>query len=151
MFCPECGSKNTEGADYCARCGASLLVDAEVVETTIGFDALGESGDTGALAAIVEEQACLVIRSGGGRNGETFILSDTQTSVGRDPKANIFLDDVTVSRRHALIERVGDEYVLVDRGSLNGTFVNRSRQDRVVLHDGDQLQIGKYKLTFLQP
>jgi pSer/pThr/pTyr-binding forkhead associated (FHA) protein len=107
--------------------------------------------DANPLAAVAGDEACLVIRSGGGRAGETYVLRAESVSIGRHPDAAIFLDDVTVSRNHAVIVRDGDQYTLVDEGSLNGTYVNRRRTDRTVLADGDELQIGKYKLTFIIP
>jgi pSer/pThr/pTyr-binding forkhead associated (FHA) protein len=93
--------------------------------------------------------AALVIRAGGGRAGESFPLESDRLSVGRRPDSDVFLDDVTVSRDHALIVRRGSDFYLDDCGSLNGTYVNRRRIDSHRLADGDELQIGKYKLAFL--
>jgi pSer/pThr/pTyr-binding forkhead associated (FHA) protein len=93
--------------------------------------------------------AALVIRAGGGRSGESFSVEGDRVSVGRRPDSDVFLDDVTVSRDHALIVRRGSDYFLDDCGSLNGTYVNRRRIDSHRLADGDELQIGKYKLAFL--
>lgn len=149
MFCPECGSRNSEGADFCVRCGASLIADH--AETTQCYETGGENNDTSTLATIAGTEACLVIRSGGGRASETYPLGDQRTTIGRHPEAAIFLDDITVSRNHAVVTREGDDYVIVDEGSLNGTFVNRRRDERIVLRDGDEIQIGKYKLTFIVP
>ncbi|HEX9352112.1 MAG TPA: FHA domain-containing protein, partial [Gaiellaceae bacterium] len=92
----------------------------------------------------------LVVRSGGGRAGETFLLGDEETTIGRSPDCDIFLDDVTVSRRHAVVAREGNRLEIRDLGSLNGTFLNRHRTEAGPLSDGDELQIGKYRLTFLQ-
>jgi pSer/pThr/pTyr-binding forkhead associated (FHA) protein len=93
----------------------------------------------------------LVVRSGGGRAGETFVLDQERTTVGRSPECDIFLDDVTVSRRHAVVLRKGDDLEIEDLGSLNGTFLNRKRiEPSAPLGGGDELQIGKYRLTFLQ-
>ena len=83
--------------------------------------------------------------------GRPTCSADQRIAIGRHPDANIFLDDVTVSRNHAVVVREGDTWVIVDEGSLNGTFINRRRGDRTVLSDGDEIQIGKYKLTFLAP
>jgi pSer/pThr/pTyr-binding forkhead associated (FHA) protein len=94
--------------------------------------------------------AALIVRSGGGRSGETFSLEDSPTTIGRSPECAIFLDDVTVSRKHAVFTKDGDRWHLEDQGSLNGTFVNRERVETAELRDGDELQIGKYRLTFLQ-
>jgi pSer/pThr/pTyr-binding forkhead associated (FHA) protein len=89
------------------------------------------------------------VRSGGGRAGEHFLLEQESTTVGRSPDCDIFLDDVTVSRRHALVKRTKDQFFIEDQGSLNGTFLNRRRIESGGLEDGDEVQIGKYKLTFL--
>ena len=91
----------------------------------------------------------LVVRSGGGRTGETFHPEGERTTIGRSPDCGIFLDDVTVSRRHAVLLRRDSGFFIEDQGSLNGTFVNRKRVESAQLEDGDELQIGKYRLTFL--
>ena len=151
MFCPECGIRNSEGASFCVRCGASLIADQPESATTLSYVPGEEDGDTSAFAAASGDEACLVIRSGGGRAGETYPLRGERVAIGRHPDAEIFLDDVTVSRDHAVVQRDGEGWVIVDEGSLNGTFINRRRGDRTVLSDGDEIQIGKYKLTFLAP
>jgi hypothetical protein len=150
VFCPECGIRNSEGASFCVRCGASLIADQPESATTLSYVPGEDEGDAPAFAACAED-ACLVVRSGGGRAGETYVLRDETVSIGRHPDADIFLDDVTVSRDHAAVVREGDTWVIVDAGSLNGTFINRRRGDRAVLSDGDEIQIGKYKFTFLAP
>jgi pSer/pThr/pTyr-binding forkhead associated (FHA) protein len=95
------------------------------------------------------EGPALVVRSGGGRQGETFHPQGERTTIGRSPDCGIFLDDVTVSRRHAvLVERDGS-FTIEDQGSLNGTFLNRKRIESAELENGDELQIGKYRLIFL--
>ncbi len=151
MFCPECGIRNSEGASFCVRCGASLIADQPESATTLSYAPADEDGETTAFAAVSGDDACLVIRSGGGRAGETYALRSDRVAIGRHPDAGIFLDDVTVSRNHAVVVREADGWVIVDEGSLNGTFINRRRGDRTVLSDGDEIQIGKYKLTFLAP
>ncbi len=90
-----------------------------------------------------------MIRAGGGRAGEAFPLDRVRLTVGRRPDSDVFLDDVTVSRDHAVVVKRGEQYYLDDCGSLNGTYVNRRRIDSQLLNDGDELQIGKYKLAFL--
>jgi len=151
VFCPECGFKNSDAAAFCARCGASLVAEQADDQATLSFQPGEEEGTLGPLAGVPRDQAALVIRSGGGRAGETYALQAERTSVGRHPAADIFLDDVTVSRNHAVVQREGERYVLTDEGSLNGTYVNRKRADATVLADGDEIQIGKYKLTFVVP
>ena len=78
-----------------------------------------------------------------------FLLDRDTTSAGRHPDSDIFLDDVTVSRRHAEFRREGGEFVVIDVGSLNGTYVNREPVDTAVLANGDEVQIGKFRLVFL--
>ena len=112
---------------------------------------MGETGEITPvdLDKVASEGATLVIRAGGGRAGESFPVAGEQTRVGRSPEAEVFLDDVTVSRNHALIVRRRDGLYIDDLGSLNGTYVNRRRIESHKLVDGDELQVGKYKLTYL--
>ncbi|MFP5069886.1 glycogen accumulation regulator GarA [Pseudonocardia nantongensis] len=92
--------------------------------------------------------ALLVVRRGPNA-GSRFLLDVPTTSAGRHPDSDIFLDDVTVSRRHAEFRRDAGEFVVVDVGSLNGTYVNREPVDTAVLANGDEVQIGKFRLVFL--
>jgi hypothetical protein len=151
--CPECGFVNADGANYCQKCGAFLAAPTEVAggEPTTATYRIGETGELipVELDAVVAQGAALVIRSGGGRVGESFPLEGERMTVGRRPDSDIFLDDVTVSRDHALIVYRGGAWHLDDLGSLNGTYVNRRRIESHRLEDGDELQVGKYKLTFL--
>jgi len=150
MHCPECGFVNSEGANYCQKCGAFLGdVQSESDDTTAAWQ-LDDTGDIRPLdPETVAEEGTLVIRAGGGRAGETFQISGEQMRIGRSPDAEVFLDDVTVSRNHALLVRRRDGPYIDDLGSLNGTYVNRRRIESHKLVDGDELQIGKYKLTYL--
>ena len=150
IYCPECGFQNPEAANYCAKCGA-LLVRDEPAEKTMTFvpEEAEEEGQHD-LEDIGIKGPALVVRSGGGRAGETFELSAEQTTIGRSPDCDIFLDDVTVSRNHAVLVERDRHFFVEDQGSLNGTFVNRRRIDNQELENGDELQIGKYKLTFLE-
>jgi pSer/pThr/pTyr-binding forkhead associated (FHA) protein len=149
VYCPECGFQNPESANYCSKCGA-LLVRDDGPETTMSFspEEGDEEGDE-VLEEVRTEGPALVVRSGGGRAGEHFPLQQESVTVGRSPDSDIFLDDVTVSRRHALLKQAKDGFLIEDQGSLNGTFLNRRRIESAPLEDGDEVQIGKYKLTFL--
>jgi hypothetical protein len=151
VHCPECGFVNAEGANYCAKCGA-YLAQGEPDDPTTATYRVGETGEIEPveLEDVTSRGAALVIRAGGGRVGETFALSADRMGIGRRPESDIFLDDVTVSRDHALLVLRGGQYHLDDCGSLNGTYVNRQRVDSHKLTDGDELQIGKYKLTYLE-
>jgi len=145
-YCPECGFQNPEAANYCARCGAYLRRD-EQGETTLSLDP--EELVEDAPAPLAPRAPALVVRAGGGRAGESFRPAGARTRIGRSPDCEIFLDDVTVSRNHAVLIDEGGQFVIEDQGSLNGTFVNRKRIDRAPLHEGDELQVGKYRLTFI--
>jgi hypothetical protein len=150
VYCPECGFQNPASANYCSKCGALLAKEDEPSDQTMTYSLEEvESGELAPLEELGMEGPALVVRSGGGRAGEHFAPRGDNTSIGRSPDCDIFLDDVTVSRRHAvLIERDG-EFFIEDQGSLNGTFLNRRRIESSRLDDGDELQIGKYRLTFL--
>ncbi|TMK79178.1 MAG: FHA domain-containing protein [Actinobacteria bacterium] len=150
VYCPECGFQNPEAVNYCAKCGALLAKEESGADTTMSYTP--EEGEDEAAAILDEiktEGPALVVRSGGGRAGEHFVLEKERTSVGRSPDCDVFLDDVTVSRRHSVVLRRDGQFFIEDQGSLNGTFLNRRRIESAPLEDGDELQIGKYKLTFL--
>ena len=149
--CPECGYLNVQAANYCQRCGASL---AGVEPASEPATATYRIDETGELVPVQQGERkilgpALVVRAGGGREGETFPLQGERMSIGRRPESDLFLDDVTVSRDHAVLVKRGSEWHIDDCGSLNGTYVNRSRIESHRLQEGDELQIGKYKLTFL--
>jgi pSer/pThr/pTyr-binding forkhead associated (FHA) protein len=149
IYCPECGFQNPESANYCARCGALLVKDEPGDETTQTFTADDEDETNPTLEDVGIKGPALVVRSGGGRAGETFHPSGERTLIGRSPDCDIFLDDVTVSRRHAILVDNDGSFAIEDEGSLNGTFLNRRRIESAPITDGDELQIGKYRLTFL--
>jgi pSer/pThr/pTyr-binding forkhead associated (FHA) protein len=138
--------------------GAGRAADAPLVETTISLGALvspevaeGETGlsgaDQAAIDALPEKSALLVVQRGPNA-GARFLLDAEKTTAGRRPDSDIFLDDVTVSRKHAEFVRREGQFLVRDVGSLNGTYVDRDRIDEVVLRDGDEVQIGKYRLVF---
>ena len=149
VYCPQCGFQNPEAANFCAKCGVLLVREEAGSETTISLSAdeveeanidLGELGIKG---------PALIIRAGGGLAGEVFPSGCERMTIGRSPDCDVFLDDVTVSRRHAVLIHDGPRFVLEDQGSLNGTLLNRHRIESAELADGDEVQIGKYRLTFL--
>ncbi len=145
MFCQECAYRNAATAHYCAKCGTLLDADA-------GDDTATYAGDTDTQEvrpAHGHQLPAVVIRTGG-RAGEHIALLQPRETIGRAGEATILLDDVTVSRRHASIEEEADGHYLVDLASLNGTYVNHRRIERVRLRDGDEVQIGKFKLTYLE-
>jgi hypothetical protein len=149
VYCPECGFQNPEASNYCSRCGALLSTETGA-ETTMTFDVDEESEEVDLLTALGISGPALVVRSGGGMAGQSFQPGEGSTLIGRSPECDVFLDDVTVSRRHAELTREGETFSIRDLGSLNGTYVNRKRIESVVLEDDDEVQIGKYRLTFLQ-
>jgi pSer/pThr/pTyr-binding forkhead associated (FHA) protein len=153
IHCPECGFVNPESANYCQKCGAYLArPEGQDEPTTMTYrvDETGEYQPVDIDAEVDRSGAALVIRSGGGRAGVSFPITEERVSIGRTPDAGIFLDDVTVSRNHALIVKRQDGYYIDDLGSLNGTYVNRRRIESHLLQDGDEIQIGKYKLSYLE-
>jgi hypothetical protein len=150
VYCSECGFLNPEAANYCSRCGALLEKGDAASETTQSLSP-DEVGDLAHELLDGLEGPALVVRSGGGRAGESFRPAAERTRIGRSPDCEIFLDDVTVSRNHAvLVERDG-KFFVEDQGSLNGTFVNRHRIETSRLENGDELQVGKYRMTFIEP
>ena len=149
VHCPECGFVNAEGANYCSRCGAYLAAARERGAGRGGGGQTGELVPVDVGDVVADDGAALVIRAGGGRVGESFPLNADRMTIGRRPDSDIFLDDVTVSRDHALLVRRSGDYYLDDLGSLNGTYVNRHRIESHRLEDGDELQVGKFKLTYI--
>jgi hypothetical protein len=151
VFCNQCGHRNPAGANFCSSCGAALLPPAGVDRTTSTVVFNPDEGDD-ELALELEEVPAgvgfLVVKRGP-NVGSRFALDHDIIRAGRHPESDIFLDDITVSRRHVEIRREGAGYVVYDAGSLNGTYLNRERVDSAPLHNGDELQIGTFKLVFL--
>ena len=152
VYCQECGFQNTEDGRYCSKCGALLPEEDSGSQSTIRYSPEAEERevDLDSLADVVKEGVSLVVRSGGGLSGEVFKPQGEKTTIGRHPDSDVFLDDITVSRNHALLIRKPDGYYIQDQGSLNGTYVNRVRVETRKISDGDQVQIGKYKLTYIE-
>jgi hypothetical protein len=165
VFCSRCGRPNPEGARYCSNCGAPLV---RAAAGTGGFPAVGGQGgettsiiDAGAGEPEYTEEPSpdypadlppgtgLLVVLRGPNAGSRFLLDAEFTSAGRHPDSDIFLDDVTVSRRHAEFYRHGDRFTVRDVGSLNGTYVNRDRIEEAELFGGDEVQIGKFRLLFM--
>lgn len=149
MYCTRCGHRNPTEARFCALCGESLQGGAD--ETTVALVPETEAEPEEELALSLDElradQALVVVKRGPNA-GSKFLIDRDRITAGRHPESDIFLDDVTVSRRHAEILREGTRFVIKDAGSLNGTYVNRERADMAELANGDELQIGKFKLVF---
>ncbi|MGI8613466.1 MAG: FHA domain-containing protein [Nocardioidaceae bacterium] len=158
-FCTECGHQNPEGARFCAQCGHRLVAAERPSESTSTINFGGpDRGDSeaeaqlsdaeeAAVEALPRGSALLVVQRGPSA-GSRFLLDTDEVAAGRHPDSEIFLDDVTVSRRHAVFRRTSDGFVVADVGSLNGTYVNRDRIDEVLLSGGDEVQIGKYRLVY---
>ena len=150
IYCPECGFQNPEAANYCSKCGALLVKDDRGAEATQSYTPEEIADDDGPLEEIAAEGPALVVRSGGGRAGEHFLPQGERTTIGRSPDCDIFLDDVTVSRKHAVLLDDDGAFSIEDLGSLNGTYVNRKRIESAArLQTGDEVQIGKYRLSFI--
>ena len=152
MFCTNCGHKNPDGSNFCASCG-SPLQDEKSHDTTVTFMAGELDSDLEEEIHISPEEleggrGVLIVKRGANA-GSKFFLDTDATSIGRHPDSDIFLDDITVSRRHAEIRRGARGFELHDVGSLNGTYVNRERVEENPLRTGDEIQIGKFKLVFL--
>jgi len=158
VFCTACGTENLPGSRFCANCGAAFPPAPSGVDTTSAIATAGSApeADTdfsaeahqGAVDALTPGSALLVVKRGPNA-GSRFLLDQDVTSAGRHPDSDIFLDDVTVSRRHAEFRREGSGYTVHDVGSLNGTYVNRERIDAAPLSGGDEVQIGKFRLVYL--
>ena len=173
-FCTSCGKQNPDDARFCAQCGHRLTDDRPVPEAgapSAGPESTGDTtstmtfggpaktaehqpdenslndADAAAVDALPAGSALLVVQRGPSA-GSRFLLDTDLVSAGRHPESEIFLDDVTVSRRHAEFRRGGEGYRVADVGSLNGTYVNRDRIDEVNLQGGDEVQIGKYRLVY---
>jgi pSer/pThr/pTyr-binding forkhead associated (FHA) protein len=171
-FCTNCGHDNPEGSNFCGQCGSALNVPAvgatavgaaspPAAERTVSGDttstipavtddreAEGLSDEEEAAVGALPAGSALLIVQRGANAGSRFLLNTDTSSVGRHPDSDIFLDDISVSRRHASFERTPQGVLVRDAGSLNGTYVNRQLVDEQLLQDGDEVQIGKFRLVF---
>ena len=159
LYCNKCGHRNPDGSNFCSSCGHVLEVGAESrraegEETTLTFLPDEPPADTPdeELAVDVSELAegdALLLVKRGPNAGARFLLDQDRVRAGRHPDSEIFLDDITVSRRHVEFTRSGGAWTIKDAGSLNGTYLNRDRVEEGRLSSGDEVQIGKFKLVFL--
>lgn len=152
IFCNQCGHANPDNANFCSSCGAPLEVRGQDHTITLApvDPQTGPPSDEVSVEVddLPEGSGMLVIKRGPGA-GSRYVLDHSPISAGRHPQSDIFLDDVTVSRRHARFVARGARFVLQDAGSLNGTYLNRERIDESELANGDEVQIGRFKLVFL--
>ncbi len=154
VFCNDCGHRNRTESKFCSACGSALDLVSDHTITLANVDPLldapGAADDVHVdLGSIPADCGLLIVRSGA-QAGERFALRAAVTRLGRHPDSEIMLDDITVSRRHADVERTAAGYVARDAGSLNGTYVNQHRIDEVLLNQGDELQVGKFRLIFFE-
>jgi pSer/pThr/pTyr-binding forkhead associated (FHA) protein len=154
VFCNQCGHRNPPGSSFCSSCGSALDLQDDRTITLAAVDPLqdapGSEDDVVVpVGDLPAEGAVLIVRAGA-QAGDRFALTEGVTHLGRHPDSEIMLDDITVSRRHAEVERTAEGWIATDAGSLNGTYVNQERIDRAVLHHGDELQIGKFRLVLFE-
>lgn len=146
IVCSRCGHPNSEASNYCSSCGFDLHRSHE--EPTSEHAVVTIDSDDSDAEPPAPGSAVFVVKRGR-KAGERYNVTATHTTIGRHPESDIFLDDVTVSRRHAEVHREGEAVLLNDAGSLNGTYLNRTRIESGSLRSGDEVQIGKFKLVFL--
>jgi len=149
ITCPQCGHRNPAGARFCSSCGNAF--GSREHHTTVAVTVPLE-GSTEEVEVELDELPSgvgMLVVTRGPNSGSRYALDQALITAGRHPDSIIFLDDITVSRRHAEIRQVTGGYEVADVGSLNGTYLNRERVEKAPLHDGDELQIGSFKLVFL--
>jgi len=176
-FCTRCGHDNPDGSNFCGQCGSALNVPTAAPAGATALDDRGDvreraerppSGDTtktmpavvdggdaeglsadeeAAVGALPSGSALLIVQRGPNA-GSRYLLNTESSTVGRHPDSDIFLDDISVSRRHATFQRTSGGTVVRDAGSLNGTYVNRDLVDERLLQHGDEVQIGKFRLVY---
>ena len=165
-YCSQCGSQNADNAKFCSQCGSPLAqaatgpaAEGTPTDTTATITFGGQAAvdadersslnaaDAAAVDALPPGSALLVVQRGPGA-GSRYLLDSDLSTVGRHPESDIFLDDITVSRRHVEFRREGGRFRVHDVGSLNGTYVNGDRVDDAELQNGDEVRIGKFRLIF---
>lgn len=154
VVCSRCGHPNSESSNYCSSCGFDLhrndeepTSEHQIVDVDEEIDEQPEAAteldnfESGITATFVVKRGAMA--------GSRYPVNSEFTTIGRHPDSDIFLDDVTVSRRHAQVHRDGEAILISDVGSLNGTYLNRARIETANLRSGDEVQVGKFKFVFL--
>jgi len=152
VFCPRCGHRNPAGVNFCSSCGTALVTSApDTSVSNVPVDDPSDGGQDDAVVGLLElpRGVGLLVVKRGSDVGVRFALDAAITKAGRHPESDIFLDDITVSRRHAEFVTSDQVTTIRDVGSLNGTYVNRERIEEARLSSGDEVQIGKFKLLYL--
>lgn len=152
MYCTHCGHENPAGANFCGNCGRPLAVRDDLTTGILRTDDTDfANGDVetsdGISQGDLEPGTALLVAVRGPNHGAKFLLDRELTTVGRHPNSDIFLDDITVSRRHAEFRREAVDFWVKDVGSLNGTYVNGERAEERQIVTGDEVQVGKFKLV----
>ncbi len=151
MECRKCGNENDQSARFCSACGSSIgAKDATTAAIALVDDKDSIVKEYEETVAKLAPDAALLVARRGPNAGSSFLLTQDQTTLGRTPEADIFLDDITVSREHAVIAREGGVYLVRDHDSLNGTYLNHEVVNEGVLDDLSELQIGRYIFTFMR-
>ncbi len=150
IYCNNCGHRNPPESNFCSSCGGPLEHESADDHTTITFQLDAPSGSGEEVSVDMDEVAAegVMVVKRGPNAGSSFALDKAVITAGRHPESDIFLDDITVSRRHVEITQTADGYRVRDVGSLNGTYLNRERIDEAPLNNGDEVQVGKFKLIF---
>lgn len=150
VICNQCGHHNVENANFCSSCGTPLTAGTATDRTTVTYTPQMEEDELAVeLGELERRDVGMLVVKRGPNVGSRFLLDADVVRAGRHPESDIFLDDITVSRRHVEIRREEEGYTVYDVGSLNGTYLNRERVDSGVLRNGDELQIGTFKLVYI--
>jgi len=147
--CPQCGHENPLSANFCSSCGAVLDGGEHHTTLSVSVPVDSPAEEVDIELGELEPGVGMLVVTRGPNSGSKFALDEPLITAGRHPDSMIFLDDITVSRRHAEVRQTEDGYHVADVGSLNGTYLNRQRVEDAALHDGDELQIGTFKLLFI--
>ena len=155
VFCNSCGHRNPPESAFCSSCGSALdsLDDRTIKIDAVDplLDASGSADDIEVpVSSLPRDTAVLIVRSGAQAGERSSSSRRTSPTSAATPYSEIMLNDITVSRRHVTIERTPQGYMVSDAGSLNGTYINQQRVDRALLHHGDELQIGKFRLVLFE-